>query len=295
MKGIILAGGSGSRLYPATKIITKQLLDIGGKPMIYYPLTQLMLAGIRDILLISTPHNIELYQNVLEDGSQWGISIEYAIQEYPGGLAQAFLLPKYKNYISSEDFIGEDSVTLILGDNIFYGPIDYLDSIRFFDKGAVIFAKYVKDPERFGVVEFDKNFNALSLEEKPVKPKSHFAVTGLYAYDNNVISFAKRLKPSSRGELEITDLNNIYLQEGLLKVVKLRRGIAWFDTGTKQSIENVRQFIMLIESNQATLIGSPEEVAFRMGYIDKNQFEILINNLPDNEYKILLSRVLEEF
>ncbi|MBP7459750.1 MAG: NTP transferase domain-containing protein [Candidatus Delongbacteria bacterium] len=294
MKGIILAGGSGSRLFPATLPITKQLLDIGGKPMIYYPLTQLMLAGIRDIMIISSPRDIGLYQRCLGNGHQWGIALTYAVQPRPAGIAQAFFIPSSPGFTSSIDFIGTDSVTLILGDNIFFGPIDYLLPIREFKSGALLFAKHVSNPERFGVIQFDSNDTPVQILEKPSPPPSHFAVTGLYCYDSRVIEHSVRLTPSPRGELEITDLNNRYLHDQQAVIIKLRRGVAWFDTGTKEAIQHVRQFIYLQESLQEVLIGSPEEVAYRMNFIDNDQLEALLNTYPDNEYTQLLKKVIKE-
>ncbi len=294
MKGIILAGGSGTRLYPATRIISKQLLDIGGKPMIYYPLTLLLMAGIRDILIISSPEHIDLYQHCLANSPQWGINLHYTVQSHPGGLAQAFLIPKQNNFTSSEEFIANEPVTLILGDNIFFGPVDFLQSIQSFESGALIYAKHIVNPERFGVVQFNSQDLPIALVEKPQNFISHWAVTGLYVYDSTVIERAAKLKPSARGELEITDLNRSYMETQELKAVKLRRAISWFDTGTKESIELVRQFIYLQEKIQEILIGAPEEIAYRMGFIDSFQFQSIISHYPDNEYRRLLEMVHPE-
>lgn len=295
MKGIILAGGSGSRLFPATIPVTKQLLDIGGKPMIYYPLTQLMLAGIRDVLIISNSKDIVLYQRCLNDGHQWGLSIQYAVQPAPQGIAQAFIIPPSPGFISSEQFIGSDCVTLILGDNIFFGPTDYLHTILEFKDGSLLFAKHVSNPERFGVIEFNPDGQPSVILEKPIHPPSSFAVTGLYCYDNHVIELARQLSPSNRGELEITDLNNLYLKQQRSQIIILRRGIAWFDTGTKEAIHNVRQFIYLQESIQEVLIGSPEEVAYRMGYITRDHLMDLLLTYPQNDYTLLLKNVIKDY
>jgi glucose-1-phosphate thymidylyltransferase len=287
MRGIILAGGHGTRLYPATSLTSKQLLDVGGKPMVYYPLTHLVLAGIREILIISTPEQIGLFRQLLGEGNRWGMRFQYVVQPKPEGLAQAFIL--------GEEFIQGEPVTLILGDNIFYGVSDYLEEIPEHKKGALIFAKHVRDPERFGVVEFDAEGNAISIEEKPRKPKSHYAVTGLYSYDHRVCELAKSLKPSKRGEIEITDLNRLYLEREELRVVPLRRGVGWYDTGTKEAIEQVRQLILLKEQTQEQLVGSPEEAAYRAGFIDYEQFVSLIRAMPQpNEYRMLLELVAKE-
>jgi len=266
MKGIILAGGQGTRLYPATLSVSKQLLPVYDKPMIYYPLCTLMMAGISQILIITTPHELPLFQSLLGDGSQWGISLSYATQERPEGIAQAFLI--------GETFIGKDSVCLILGDNILYGDglINRLQSSAQLTEGATIFGYYVSDPERYGVIQFDQNNQPIDIIEKPSTPPSHYAVIGLYFYDNQVIQIAKQLKPSARGELEITDINRCYLQQKQLRVEKLSRGTAWLDTGTHKSLLDAANFIYVLEQRQGLKIGSPEEVAWRMGLIPTPQF-----------------------
>lgn len=278
MKGIILAGGKGTRLYPLTAVINKQLLPVYDKPMVYYPLSVLMLAGIRDILIITNPPDLAAYRNLLKDGSQWGLSISYAIQDSPRGLADAFIV--------GESFIGNDNVSLILGDNIFYmARFTYkLQEMVEFDQGARVFCYYVNNPERYGVVEFNKDGQAISLEEKPKNPKSHYAVTGLYFYDNNVIDIAKSLTPSARGEIEITDVNKVYLSKQQLKVFVLGRGTAWLDTGTHQSLTEANQFVRIIEDRQGLKIACLEEIAFLKGFIDAAQLERLAHEMPKNSY-----------
>ena len=281
MKGIVLAGGKGTRLYPTTLAISKQLLPVYDKPMIYYPISVLMLAGIKDILIISTPDDLPLFKKLLGDGSDFGVKFSYAEQPNPDGLAQAFLI--------GEEFIGKDSVALILGDNIFYGQsfsAMLAEACQKAEKNhlATIFAYETKNPERFGVVEFDKEHNAISIEEKPEQPKSNYAVTGLYFYDNSVIEYVKRLSPSRRGELEITDLNNLYLKNKKLNVQILGRGFAWLDTGTHNSLIQAGQYIQAIEENQGIKIACLEEVAYRMGFINQKELDELSNNYCDNEY-----------
>jgi len=287
-KGIILAGGSGTRLYPATKSISKQIIPVYDKPMIYYPLSVLMLAGIREILIISTPHDLPLYKHLFNDGSDLGLNISYAEQPSPDGLAQAFII--------GEEFIGNDDVALVLGDNIFY-TYDFskvLANASETKDGAVVFGYYVNDPERYGVADFDSNGNVLSLEEKPSNPKSNYAVTGLYFYSNDVVEKAKALKPSKRGELEITDLNILYLKEDRLKLTKLGRGAAWLDTGTHDSLLQAANFISTIENRQGLKVACIEEIAYTQGYIDKTQLLELAEPLKKNEYGKYLIKIAEQ-
>ena len=288
MKGIILAGGTGTRLYPATKAISKQLLPVYDKPMVYYPLSVLMLANIRDILIISTPNDTELFRNLLGDGEQFGLSLKYKVQPSPDGLAQAFLI--------GEEFIGNDPCALILGDNIFYGYnfSQVLEDAVRQTNGATIFGYYVSDPERYGVAEFDPKGQVISLEEKPKAPKSNYAVTGLYFYDNTVVEKAKQVKPSARGELEITDLNKLYLQEKTLNVKLLGRGMAWLDTGTHQSLLNASNFVESIEERQGLKIACLEEIAYRKGYISKDQLAALAEPLSKNSYGQYLLKIINE-
>ncbi len=287
-KGIILAGGSGSRLYPATKAISKQLLPVYDKPMIYYPLSTLMLAGIQEILVISTPEDLPRFRTLLGSGSQWGIRFEYAEQPKPEGLAQAFVIGR--------DFVGKDNVCLVLGDNIFYGDRfrESLRKVAAEKDGATVFAYYVKDPERYGVVEFDSKGRVLSIAEKPKKPKSHFAVTGLYFYDNDVLGIASSLKPSARGEYEITDVNNEYLNRGKLRTHVMSRGIAWLDTGTHETLLQASSFIETIELRQGLKIACPEEIAFREGWISRNELLQLAELMRNNGYGAYLLALADE-
>lgn len=287
MKAIILAGGAGSRLYPLTQVSSKQLQAVFDKPMIYYPLTVLMASGVRELCLISTPDDLPRYQRLLGDGLQWGISIEYHAQSQPDGIAQAFLI--------AADFIGSDNVTLMLGDNIFSGGDDFPRSISSFDGGATIFAYHVKDPQRYGVVEFDRNGKAVSIEEKPREPKSSYAVPGVYIYDNDVVEIARAVKPSARGELEITDVNLEYLRRDKLQVRRLSRGFAWLDAGTSTALHEASAYIEAIERRQGVKIGCPEEAALVRGFLGIEQFEDLIQKMPTCEYSDYLRSVADEW
>lgn len=287
MKGIILAGGSGSRLYPITRVYSKQLALIYDKPLIYYPLSILMLGGIKEVLIISNEETIPLYKQLFNDGSEIGLSIQYAVQKAPNGIAEAFIL--------GEEFINGESVSLVLGDNIFYGNLSFFyKAIQNNNNGATIFGYQVTDPQRYGIVEFDKDGNAISIEEKPKLPKSNFAVPGIYIYNNQVVDISKNLKPSARGELEITDVNREYLRQSKLKVEKIGRGIAWLDTGTPEALLQAANFFGVIEQRQGLKVGCIEEIAYRMKFIDKNKFGNLINSMPKSQYREYLERVKAE-
>ncbi len=288
MKGIILAGGSGTRLYPLTHVVSKQLLPVYDKPLIYYPLSTLMLSGIREILIISTPEDTRRFEALLGDGSQWGLDLSYAVQPSPEGLAQAFIIGR--------EFVGEDSVALVLGDNIFYGQ-GFGETLRRVTErpdGATVFGYYVRDPERYGVVGFDAEGNAVSLEEKPERPRSHYAVTGLYFYDNQVLDIAANLEPSARGELEITDVNIEYMNRGQLRVELMGRGMAWLDTGTHESLQQATNFIETIEQRQGLKVSCPEEISYRMGYIRREQVLRLADPMKKNSYGQYLMELVEE-
>lgn len=286
MKGIILAGGAGSRLYPVSKVYSKQLTLIYDKPLIYYPLSILMLADIRDVLIISNEETIPLYKKLFEDGKDIGLNIEYALQSAPNGIAESFII--------GEKFIGNDGVTLILGDNIFYGNLDFIYRALKNTDGATIFGYRVNDPERYGIVEFDTSGKAISIEEKPSAPKSNYAVPGLYMYDNEVVNIAKNIKPSARGELEITDVNNVYLEKGKLNVEKIGRGVAWLDTGTPESLLAASNFFGVIEDRQGLKVACLEEIAYSRGFITKGEFEALVERTPKSLYRSYLEKILKE-
>ena len=286
MKGIILAGGAGSRLYPLTQVASKQLQPVYDKPMVYYPLTVLIASGIREICLISTPHDLPRFKQLLGDGRQWGISIDYREQEKPAGIAQAFLI--------ADDFIGEDQAVLILGDNIFFGGDVFPRAISEFQSGATVFAYHVTDPERYGVVEFDRDGHAISLEEKPKQPRSNFAVPGGYIYDNSVVQIAREMKPSARGELEITDVNKEYLRQGKLRVVRMSRGTAWLDAGTSSSLHDASAYVQTIEKRQGMKLGCPEEAALHRGFLKMDDFEALVAEMPNCEYRDYLTGLAGE-
>jgi glucose-1-phosphate thymidylyltransferase len=286
MKGIILAGGAGSRLYPLTRVASKQLQPVYDKPMVYYPLTTLVEGGVREFCLISTPQDLPRFQQLLGDGHQWGLAIEYREQARPEGIAQAFLI--------ADTFIGGDSVTLILGDNVFYGGESFQRAFREFERGAVIFGYHVHDPERYGVVEFDPQGRAISIEEKPKSPRSNYAVPGLYIFDNAVVDITRALKPSARGELEITDVNMAYLRRGQLKVYRLNRGFAWLDAGTSSSLHEASAYVQTIEKRQGVKIGCPEEAAFRQGFLSLDQMQALTDRMPRCEYRDYLLSVIDE-
>ena len=286
MKGIILAGGAGSRLYPVSKIYSKQLTLIYDKPLIYYPLSILMLSNIKEILIISNEETIPLYKKLFDDGSDYGLKIEYALQTAPNGIAESFII--------GEKFIGNDGVTLILGDNIFYGDLDFVYHAIQKNDGATIFGYRVNDPERYGIVEFDKNGKVISIEEKPKNPKSNYAVPGLYVFDNEVVNISKNIKPSARGELEITDVNNAYLEKGKLNVEKIRRGVAWLDTGTPESLLQASNFFGVIEDRQGLKVACIEEIAYYKGFIDRKKFESIISKIPKSFYKDYLEKILRD-
>ncbi len=287
MKGIILAGGAGTRLYPITQVYSKQLALIYDKPLIYYPLSILMLGGIKDVLIISNAETIPLYKKLFGDGSRVGLNIEYAVQDAPNGIAEAFII--------GEKFIGDDSVTLILGDNIFYGKLNFFyDAVANNEDGATIFAYKVNDPERYGIVEFDENFRAVSIEEKPENPKSDYAVPGLYVYDNEVVEISKNLTPSARGELEITDVNKTYLEKGKLKVQVIGRGVAWLDTGTPEALLKASNFFGVIEDRQGLKVACIEEIAYQQGFIDRLQLESIVKSMPKSLYRNYLEKLLED-